>query len=109
MRDYVRARRVQIEIEAGVGQSSFRCLSSRPGRGSRGRLRGGLGDLGGGEDEVSHVTFRLSHSGRALHRIYSTQSQKRSWSAIIAAFGELGGVPRLQIKYDNLTAAVKTS
>ncbi len=52
-------------------------------------------------------TFRLSHSGRAVHRVYSTQSQEAFLEGHIAAFEELGGVPRLQIKYDNLTAAVK--
>lgn len=63
--------------------------------------------LAGVKTKCHMFTFRLSHSGRAVHRIYSTQSQEAFLEGHIAAFEELGGVPRLQIKYDNLTAAVK--
>lgn len=42
-----------------------------------------------------------------MHRVYSTQSQEAFLEGHIAAFEGLGGVPGLQIKDDNLTAAVK--
>lgn len=51
--------------------------------------------------------FRLSFSGKAVHRHYPTISQEAFLEGHVAAFEELGGVPTLQIKYDNLGQAVK--
>ncbi len=51
--------------------------------------------------------YRLSFSGRAVHRVYPTQAQEAFLEGHIDAFEETGGIPRLQIKYDNLTPAVK--
>lgn len=64
--------------------------------------------LAGVKTKCHMFTFRLSHSGKAIHRVYSTQSQEAFLEGHIDAFDEIGGVPALHIKYDNLTAAVKT-
>jgi transposase len=51
--------------------------------------------------------FRMSHSGKAIHRVYPTLSQEAFLEGHVTAFEELGGVPTMQIKYDNLGQAVK--
>lgn len=50
--------------------------------------------------------FRLSHSGRAIHRIYPTQAQEAFLEGHIEAFNVLGGIPTKHIRYHNLTSAV---
>ena len=50
--------------------------------------------------------YRLSYSGRAVHRVYPSQAQEAFLEGHIAAFEETGGVPTMQIKYDNLSPAV---
>lgn len=108
MRDYVRARRVQIEIEAERRTvQAFVPQLHAPGAEAEVDFGEVWVILAGVKMKCHMFTFRLSHSGRAVHRIYSTQSQEAFLEGHIAAFEELGGVPRLQIKYDNLTAAVK--
>lgn len=108
VRDYVRARRVQIEIEAGRRTTqAFVPQMHAPGAEAEVDFGEVWVILAGVKTKCHMFTFRLSHSGRAVHRIYSTQSQEAFLEGHIAAFEELGGVPRLQIKYDNLTAAVK--
>lgn len=108
VRDYVRARRVQIEIEAGRRTvQAFVPQLHAPGAEAEVDFGEVWVVLAGVRTKCHMFAFRLSHSGRAVHRIYSTQSQEAFLEGHIAAFEELGGVPRLQIKYDNLTAAVK--
>jgi transposase len=51
--------------------------------------------------------YRLSASRRSVHRVYSTQAQEAFLEGHIDAFEELGGIPTMQIKYDNLSAAVR--
>jgi transposase len=55
---------------------------------------------------VPHVRLRLSHSGKAIHRIYPTQAQEAFLEGHVEAFSEIGGVPVRHIRYDNLTSAV---
>lgn len=108
VRDYVRARRLQIEIEAG--RRTFQAFVPQmhaPGAEAEVDFGEVWVVLAGVKTKCHMFTFRLSHSGRAVHRIYSTQSQEAFLEGHIAAFEEIGGIPRLQIKYDNLTAAVK--
>jgi transposase len=108
VRDYVRARRVQIEIEAGRRTvQAFVPQLHAPGAEAEVDFGEVWVVLAGVKTKCHMFTFRLSHSGRAVHRIYSTQSQEAFLEGHIAAFEEIGGVPRMQIKYDNLTAAVK--
>ncbi|NYI77112.1 transposase [Nocardioides panzhihuensis] len=56
--------------------------------------------------KVFLFTFRLSYSGKAVHRIYATQGQEAFLEGHIAAFNEIGGIPTRHVRYDNLTAAV---
>ena len=51
-------------------------------------------------------TLRLSHSGRAVHRVFASQGQEAFLEGHVAAFEALGGVPFDKIRYDNLRSAV---
>jgi len=60
-----------------------------------------------GELTLGHLfTFRLSCSGKAVHRAYPSQGQEAFFEGHVAAFGTIGGVPCGQIRYDNLKPAV---
>jgi transposase len=66
-----------------------------------------LVDLAGARTKLYLFVFRLCYSGKAIHRLYPTLSQEAFLEGHVAAFEELGGIPTLQIKYDNLGQAVK--
>jgi transposase len=51
-------------------------------------------------------TLRLSHSGKAVHRVFASQGQEAFLEGHVAAFEALGGVPFDKIRYDNLRSAV---
>lgn len=51
-------------------------------------------------------TLRMSHSGRAVHRAFPTQGQEAFLEGHVYAFTQLGGVPTVHIRYDNLKSAV---
>ena len=63
--------------------------------------------LAGVKTKCHMFVFRLSHSGKAIHRVYSTQSQEAFLEGHIDAFEEIGGIPTRHIRYDNLTSAVQ--
>jgi transposase len=50
--------------------------------------------------------YRLSFSGKACHRVYSSQAQEAFLEGHVAAFGVTGGLPWRHIRYDNLSPAV---
>lgn len=50
--------------------------------------------------------FRMSMSGKAVHRVYATQSQEAFLEGHIEAFDVIGGIPVRHIRYDNLKSAV---
>jgi len=51
-------------------------------------------------------TLRLSHSGRAVHRVFASQGQEAFLEGHVAAFEVFNGVPFDKIRYDNLRSAV---
>ena len=51
-------------------------------------------------------TLRLSYSGKAIHRAYATCSQEAFLDGHRYAFEQLGGIPFVHIRYDNLKPAV---
>lgn len=51
-------------------------------------------------------TLRLSFSGKAVHRVFASESQQAFMEGHVEAFSVLGGVPRVHIRYDNLRPAV---
>ena len=50
--------------------------------------------------------YRLSCSGKGVHRVYASQAQEAFLEGHVTAFEVTGGVPFRQIRYDNLSAAV---
>jgi transposase len=50
--------------------------------------------------------FRLSFSGKAVHRVSASEGQEAFFEGHVHAFSVLGGVPAGKVRYDNLTSAV---
>lgn len=108
VRDYVRSRRPQIDAEAGRLPEVFVPQEHAPGAEAEVDFGEVWVILAGVKTKCHMFTFRLSYSGKAIHRVYSTQSQEAFLEGHIDAFEEIGGMPTLHIKYDNLAAAVKS-
>jgi hypothetical protein len=107
VRDHVRKRRPQIEAEAGRGdQGAMIPQVHAPGAEAEVDFGELAVDLPGGRVKCYLFTFRLSFSGKAVHRVYASQSQEAFLEGHITAFTELGGIPTSHIRYDNLSSAV---
>lgn len=107
VRDYVRVRRAQIDVEAGRRIEVFVPQEHAPGAEAEVDFGEVWVILAGVKTKCHMFAFRLSHSGKAVHRVYSTQGQEAFLEGHIAAFEEIGGVPTRHIRYDNLTSAVQ--
>lgn len=108
VRDYVRIRRAQIDVEGGRRVEVFIPQQHAPGEEAEVDFGEVWVVLAGVKTKCHMFAFRLSHSGKAVHRVYSTQSQEAFLEGHIDAFEEIGGIPTKHIRYDNLTAAVQT-
>lgn len=106
VRDYVRVRRAQIDVEAGRRVEGFVPQEHAPGAEAEVDFGEVWVVLNGVKTKCHMFIFRLSHSGKAIHRIYPTQAQEAFLEGHIEAFNEIGGVPVRHIRYDNLTSAV---
>lgn len=60
-------------------------------------------DLDGTRTRCYMFAFRLSHSGKSVHRVYPTCAQEAFLEGHIEAFNAIHG---WHLRYDNLTAAV---
>lgn len=107
VRDYVRVRRAQIDVEAGRRVEVFVPQEHAPGAEAEVDFGEVWIMLNGVKTKCHMFIFRLSHSGKAIHRIYPTQAQEAFLEGHIEAFNEIGGVPVKHIRYDNLTSAVR--
>lgn len=108
VRDYVRIRRAEIDVDGGRRVEVFVPQEHAPGQEAEVDFGEVWVILAGVKTKCHMFTFRLSHSGKAVHRVYSTQSQEAFLEGHIDAFEEIGGIPTTHIKYDNLTAAVQS-
>jgi hypothetical protein len=106
VRDYVRRRRPEIDIEAGRLPEVFVPQGHAPGAEAEVDFGEVWVVLAGVTTQCHMFTFRLSHSGKAIHRVYPTQAQEAFLEGDIDAFEDIGGVPTRHIRYDNLTDAV---
>lgn len=107
VRDYVTRRRPEIRIEAGRGPpQSFIEQSHRPAR----EAEVDFGDvwitLAGVPTKCYLFSFRLSFSGKAVHRIFASCGQEAFFEGHVHAFSVLGGAPTGKVRYDNLKSAV---
>jgi transposase len=107
VRDYVRVRRAQIDVEAGRRVEVFVPQEHAPGAEAEVDFGQVYVVLDGVKTKCHMFIFRLSHSGKAIHRIYPTQAQEAFLEDHVEAFNEIGGVPVKHIRYDNLTSAVR--
>lgn len=108
VRDYVHHRRPVIDAEAGRAREGFVPQEHAPGAEAEVDFGEVWVMLAGAKTKCHMFAFRLSHSGKAVHRVYSTQGQEAFLEGHIAAFETIGGIPSRHIRYDNLTAAVTT-
>ncbi|MGI8418344.1 MAG: IS21 family transposase [Nakamurella sp.] len=107
VRDYVRVRRAQIEVEAGRRvEVAFIAQEHAPGQEAEVDFGEVWVVLNGVKTKCHMFVFWLSHSGKAIHRVYPTQGQEAFLQGHIEAFEAIGGVPARHIRYDNLTCAV---
>lgn len=106
VRDYVQLRRAEIEVAAGRRVDAFVPQGHAPGAEAEVDFGEVWVILAGVKSKCHMFVFRLSSSGRAVHRVYSTQGQEAFLEGHIDAFETIGGIPTAHIRYDNLTSAV---
>ena len=105
--DYVRWRRPEIRVEEGRGPAQvFIPQAHQPGA----EAEVDFGDvwilLAGVLTKCYLFTFRLSYSGKSVHRVTVSCGQEAFFEGHAHAFALLGGVPCGQVRYDNLRSAV---
>ena len=108
VRDYVRVRRAEIDLEAGRRVEVFIPQEHAPGAEAEVDFGEVWVVIAGVKTKCHMFVYRLSHSGKAIHRVYPTGGQEAFLEGHIDAFETLGGVPTRHIRYDNLTSAVTT-
>lgn len=107
VRAYVAQRHVEILAESGRGpDTAFLPQTHRPGA----EAEVDFGDVAvriRGEQVTCYLfSFRLSFSGKAVHRISVSCGQEAFFEGHAHALSVLGGVPTGKVRYDNLKAAV---
>ncbi|CAI7975884.1 hypothetical protein FRAHR75_2050002 [Frankia sp. Hr75.2] len=107
VRSYVARRRPEIWAQAGRGpQKGFVPQSHQPGE----EAEVDFGDvtirLAGEQVKCCLFSFRLSYSGKAVHRIFASGGQEAFFEGHVHAFEVLGGLPTGKVRYDNLKIAV---
>jgi len=108
VRHYVKKRRPELEREAGISKEDvFIPQEHAPGAEAEVDFGEAWVDLAGVRTNCYIFAFRLSYSGKAVHRIYPTQGQEAFLEGHLEAVATIGGVPTGHVRYDNLTAAVK--
>ncbi|MGO1316994.1 MAG: IS21 family transposase, partial [Cellulomonadaceae bacterium] len=106
VRDYVRIRRAQIDLEAGRRVEAMVPQDHAPGAEAEVDFGEVYVILDGVKAKCHMFVYRLSRSGKAIHRVYPTGGQEAFLEGHIEAFHALGGIPTRHIRYDNLTSAV---
>ncbi len=107
VRDYVAKRRPEIAREAGrAPETAFVPQTHEPGAEAEVDFADLWVDLAGVRTKCFLFTLRLSFSGKAVHRVFSTQGQEAFLEGHQVAFDVLGGTPADKIRYDNLKSAV---
>lgn len=109
VRGYVAARREEIRRQAGKGMvDAFVPQTHKPGAEAEAEVD--FGDVAvklAGELVTCYLfAFRLSYSGKAVHRIFASAGQEAFFEGHVHALNVLGGVPTGKVRYDNLRAAV---
>ena len=106
---YVRRRRPEVEAEARARAGSvagFVPQAREPGAEAQVDFGDVFVELDGVLTRCWMFAFRLSFSGKAVHRVYASQAQEAFLEGHVTAFAVMGGVPWRQVRYDNLSPAV---
>ncbi|WP_237297313.1 IS21 family transposase [Streptomyces sp. 3211] len=107
VRGYVAARRQEIRLEAGKGVvDAFVPQTHRPGAEAEVDFGDVTVKLAGELVTCYLFAFRMSYSGKAVHRIFASAGQEAFFEGHVHALNVLGGVPTGKVRYDNLRAAV---
>jgi transposase len=106
--NYVAWRRPQIMAEAGRGSPPEVPIDQvhRPGVEAEVDFGDVWINLAGTMTNCYLFVFRLSYSGKAVHRVTASAGQEAFFEGHAHAFRVLGGVPTGKVRYDNLRAAV---
>ncbi|WP_220040878.1 IS21 family transposase [Streptomyces sp. NTH33] len=107
VRRYVADRKPRILVESGKAPlEAFVPQTHQPGM----EAEVDFGDVSvrlAGELVTCYLfSFRLSYSGKAVHRVFASCGQESFFEGHVHALRTLGGVPRSKVRYDNLKAAV---
>lgn len=82
VRDYVRVRRAEIDVEAGRRvEEAFVPQEHAPGEEAEVDFGEVYVILAGVKTKCHMFIYRLSFSGKAVHRVYPTARRKHSWRA----------------------------
>jgi transposase len=106
---YVARRRPEIEAghrEQAGSLEGFVPQQKKPGEEAEVDFGPVTVRLDGREAACQMFAYRLSFSGMAVHRVYASCAQEALLEGHVTAFAVTGGVPRVHIRYDNLTPAV---
>jgi transposase len=106
---YAGTRRAEIEAEARAAAGSvagFVPQAKEPGAEAEVDF-GQVSVVLAGDVATCHLfAYRLSYSGKGVHRVYASQAQEAFLEGHVTAFEVTGGVPWRHIRYDNLAPAV---
>lgn len=107
VREYVAHRRGEIRVEAGLDPpESFIPQTHLPGVEAEVDFGDVTIELAGKPVICSIFSFRLSFSGKAVHRVFASAGSEAFLEGHVHAFRVLGGLPTGKVRYDNLKAAV---
>ncbi|WP_331762395.1 IS21 family transposase [Streptomyces sp. NBC_01508] len=109
LNDYLRVRRPQIREEAERSRMLTEGMVPqfhRPGEEAEVDFAEVWVRVDGKPMACQLFTLRLSYSGKAVHRVFSTSGQEAFMQGHVDAFRILGGIPTRHIRYDNLKPAV---
>jgi transposase len=106
---YVARRRAEIaaqDRDGAEGLAGFVPQVREPGAEAEVDFGDVTVELAGQLTRCFMFAFRLSCSGKGVHRVYASQAQEAFLEGHVTAFEATGGVPFRQIRYDNLSPAV---
>ncbi|WP_408612796.1 IS21 family transposase [Glycomyces luteolus] len=109
IRDYVARRRPEVTAEVRSGQGVVEGMVPQqhlPGEEAEVDFHDVTVELAGKKVVCYQFTFRLSYSGKAIHRVFASCGQEAFIEGHIEAFAVLGGIPTRHVRYDNLSPAV---
>jgi len=97
VRDYVRRRRPEIDLEAGRVSEVFVPQEHAPDAEAEVDFGEVWVVLGGVKTKCHMFAFWLSHPGKAIHRIYPTQARKAFLEGHIDAFNDMASALSIRV------------